>query len=81
MKDFESCSHPGCLNHITHPCEWCGRIGGKIITDDIKKLEKALAPYLAKAIDDMTGEEVEEMVTLQYKLQELKAEIVGWDIY
>lgn len=23
-----SCGHTGCLNHITHPCENCGRIGG-----------------------------------------------------
>ena len=22
------CNHPGCLNHITHPCEGCGRYGG-----------------------------------------------------
>ena len=22
------CEHKGCLNHMTHPCEWCGRIGG-----------------------------------------------------
>lgn len=27
-KDGEPCSHRGCLNHITHPCENCGRIGG-----------------------------------------------------
>ena len=25
--DGEPCSHPGCCNHITHPCEGCGRIG------------------------------------------------------
>lgn len=28
LKDGEPCSHRGCLNHITHPCEGCGRIGG-----------------------------------------------------
>jgi DNA-directed RNA polymerase subunit RPC12/RpoP len=27
-KDGQPCDHPGCLNHITHPCESCGRIGG-----------------------------------------------------
>uniref|UniRef100_A0A6M3IJP5 Uncharacterized protein n=1 Tax=viral metagenome TaxID=1070528 RepID=A0A6M3IJP5_9ZZZZ len=21
----EPCKHPGCVNHITHPCEECGR--------------------------------------------------------
>jgi hypothetical protein len=44
IKDREPCNHPGCLNHTTHPCEGCGRIGGvsirinpwKPITDDIK---------------------------------------------
>lgn len=23
------CKHPGCLSHISHPCEGCGRIGGR----------------------------------------------------
>lgn len=27
-EDGEPCGHPGCLNHITHPCEGCGRVGG-----------------------------------------------------
>lgn len=27
-KDGEPCKHPGCLNHVTHPCEGCGRIAG-----------------------------------------------------
>lgn len=30
MKDDEPCNHPGCLHHITHPCEGCGRIGGRM---------------------------------------------------
>lgn len=30
-KDGEPCNHPGCLNHLTHPCEGCGRIAGKNI--------------------------------------------------
>lgn len=28
LRDGEPCSHPGCLSHISHPCEGCGRIGG-----------------------------------------------------
>lgn len=28
LKDGEPCSHKGCLHHITHPCESCGRIAG-----------------------------------------------------
>jgi hypothetical protein len=29
LEDGEPCFHPGCLNHVTHPCEGCGRIAGK----------------------------------------------------
>lgn len=29
FTDGEPCSHKGCLNHVTHPCEYCGRIAGK----------------------------------------------------
>jgi hypothetical protein len=25
FTDGEPCSHPGCRNHVTHPCEGCGR--------------------------------------------------------
>lgn len=28
LKDGEPCGHPGCLSHVTHPCEGCGRIAG-----------------------------------------------------
>ena len=40
LKDGEPCSHRGCLNHVTHPCEGCGRIGGnvtRVLDKDIKK--------------------------------------------
>lgn len=26
--DGEPCEHTGCLNHISHPCENCGRVAG-----------------------------------------------------
>lgn len=29
LKPGEPCHHPGCLNHISHPCEGCGRIAGQ----------------------------------------------------
>lgn len=28
-RDGEPCEHPGCLQHVTHPCEGCGRIQGR----------------------------------------------------
>lgn len=33
LPDGMPCSHPGCLNHISHPCEGCGRIGGMTISE------------------------------------------------
>ena len=27
--DGVPCDHPGCLRHITHPCEGCGRVEGR----------------------------------------------------
>lgn len=27
-QPYIPCSHKGCLNHLSHPCEVCGRIGG-----------------------------------------------------
>ena len=31
LRDGEPCSHRGCLHHLTHPCEGCGRIAGKAV--------------------------------------------------
>jgi hypothetical protein len=28
IPDGVACGHPGCLSHVTHPCEGCGRIAG-----------------------------------------------------
>ena len=29
LKNGEPCEHRGCLDHVSHPCEGCGRIGGR----------------------------------------------------
>ena len=29
----EPCSHPGCLRHVTHPCEGCGYVAGRLPLD------------------------------------------------
>lgn len=29
LRPDEPCLHPGCLSHVTHPCEGCGRIAGR----------------------------------------------------
>jgi hypothetical protein len=34
LRDGEPCSHPGCLSHVSHPCEGCGRVGGRTVLCD-----------------------------------------------
>ena len=29
FTDGQPCEHESCEKHISHPCEWCGRIGAK----------------------------------------------------
>jgi len=29
VAEGEPCGHLGCLNHVSHPCEGCGRVAGK----------------------------------------------------
>ena len=29
LRDGEPCGHPGCLSHVSHPCEGCGRVAGR----------------------------------------------------
>jgi len=29
FRDGEPCAHRGCLSHVSHPCEGCGRIAGR----------------------------------------------------
>lgn len=29
LFDYQPCDHPGCLSHVSHPCEGCGRIAGR----------------------------------------------------
>lgn len=32
LPDGVPCDHRGCLSHISHPCEGCGRVGGRRLT-------------------------------------------------
>ena len=29
LQDGEPCDHIGCLHHVSHPCESCGRVAGR----------------------------------------------------
>ena len=32
LPDGVPCDHPGCLSHVSHPCEVCGRVAGRRLT-------------------------------------------------
>lgn len=32
-EDGQPCKHHGCKNHISHPCEGCGRTGARGVVD------------------------------------------------
>ena len=34
LKDGIPCGHPGCLHHVSHPCEGCGRITGRVVIEE-----------------------------------------------
>jgi hypothetical protein len=36
------CQHAGCYNHLTHPCESCGRIQGKIPKATLDEIIKTI---------------------------------------
>jgi hypothetical protein len=36
-KDGEPCEHPGCLSHISHPCEGCGRVAGRYAANALRR--------------------------------------------
>jgi len=39
LERGEPCSHPGCLSHVSHPCEGCGRVGGTLTLFEALALE------------------------------------------
>ena len=43
--DGHSCKHPGCISHLTHPCEHCLRVGGQ---GEIVLREPIILPKEAK---------------------------------
>jgi Fe2+ or Zn2+ uptake regulation protein len=38
MNNKNYCNHPGCRNHITHPCEKCGRIAGQRLASNLDRI-------------------------------------------
>lgn len=50
-KPNQPCRHLGCLSHITHPCEGCGRIGG-LYPPGTPPYNKELADKLIEKYND-----------------------------
>lgn len=63
LKDGEPCDHPGCLNHVTHPCEGCGRIAGKNIKKEIEELQ-AIYERLWREMIAIEGEIIQKRCKL-----------------
>ena len=49
FRDGEPCSHPGCLSHVSHPCEGCGRIGGRAKAVPPEKIYQSVASNAREA--------------------------------
>ena len=54
LRDGEPCDYPGCLSHVSHPCEGCGRIGGMIAPTVIywQRREAASQRMLARVMHE-----------------------------
>lgn len=48
----QPCNHPGCLSHISHPCESCGRIAGRF---PLRLKIELFAPYATPYKDDYSA--------------------------
>jgi hypothetical protein len=57
------CSHPGCFNHISHPCENCGRIQGKTITDYTRQKKHEFIMILHSILNGGSADWLENVAT------------------
>jgi hypothetical protein len=75
LPDGVPCKHPGCLSHVSHPCEGCGRIAGHTVTiaDTFKEIIKdaienhqdpvtAIQDYLSEKDSHATRAEADRIV-------------------
>lgn len=58
MKPGEPCSHPGCLSHISHPCDGCGRIGGMPVPMMREYIERPTAEFPQGSYLEILGDRV-----------------------
>lgn len=54
LPDGVPCKHAGCLSHISHPCEGCGRIGGRtmVYLSDVIAMAESLYGDLSMGYRD-----------------------------
>jgi len=64
VREGEPCLHPGCLQHITHPCEVCHRVGGRgvAVYDIALEEESGSANYSTQQIKDKNCAEIIEQL-------------------
>lgn len=62
LRDGEPCKHPGCLSHISHPCEGCGRIGGRAMPMDDKTAIELLRNSLNVRVGFRQANEIADLI-------------------
>jgi hypothetical protein len=81
----EPCAHPGCLSHVTHPCEGCGRIGGQdsayiglSLGAAWELQEKGLVPITRETLAELLRVAAESQITT-WRAEDA-AGVPDWDI-
>ena len=55
IPNGEPCEHPGCLRHVTHPCEGCGRIAGYTLPE-LPEMWRQYFAQLEKRVRELEAE-------------------------
>jgi len=63
MQDGIPCGHPGCLNHVSHPCENCGRIAGRNCEGDYIIFSRRDRKRIASIENNPTSEKVNKLLS------------------
>lgn len=72
LKQGEPCGHSGCLSHVSHPCEGCGRVGGLSfsIPEDKRRLLDS-PPFVPLTLKNATsvinGEAIEDGESIEIR--------------
>ncbi len=80
LKPDQPCGHPGCLHHVTHPCEGCGRIAGYYLKQpDLPTRLRVLAGEINLVYIEIKNKRHKEdpdlYVNLKWRLEQITAEL------